>query len=53
VFSFFQDKLLTKLDEHEPEIATNQDDEVSWQLDHNFTGTVMPGQGMACYEALI
>lgn len=24
----FQDKLLTKLDEHEPELASNQDEEV-------------------------
>ena len=26
--SVFQDKLLTKLDEHEPEIANNEDEEV-------------------------
>jgi len=26
---FLQDKLLNKLDEHEPEIAINQDEEVS------------------------
>lgn len=27
-----QDKLLTKLDEHEPEIAVNQDEEVIFPL---------------------